>query len=64
MDQSNNASVALLMLDIASAKSTLAQLQHTFSTAATEHQRTLHELDTLKRVMVSTSMMVTFTVCG
>jgi predicted transcriptional regulator len=43
-----NASVALLMLDIASAKSTLSQLQQTFTAADAEHQRTKNQLQHLK----------------
>jgi hypothetical protein len=43
-----NASVALLMLDIASAKSTLTQLQQTFTAADAEHQRTKNQLQHLQ----------------
>lgn len=45
-----NASVALLMLDIASAKSTLAQLQQAYRAANEEHERTKNELHDLKQV--------------
>uniref|UniRef100_A0A383W8T8 Uncharacterized protein n=1 Tax=Tetradesmus obliquus TaxID=3088 RepID=A0A383W8T8_TETOB len=44
----DNASVALLMLDIASAKSTLTQLQQTFTAADVEHQRTRSQLQHLQ----------------
>jgi hypothetical protein len=44
----DNASVALLMLDIASAKSTLTQLQQTFTAADAEHQRTKSQLQHLQ----------------
>lgn len=52
MDQSGHASIALLMLDIASAKSTLAQLQQVAEIATTEHQRTIEQLDSFRKVCV------------